>query len=162
MIAVLSLLAALAGGTVSGVVKDTSGAVVTGASVIVRPASGPEQRTVTGPDGRFSVETSGTDLTVIVRAGGFAEKTQHVGAAPATLDLVLSPATIAETVTVTPTRIEQRSGDVPASVSVLTSEDIRTSPALVADDVLRQIPTFSLFRRTSSLSSNPTSQAVSL
>ena len=136
MIAVLSLLAALAGGTVSGVVKDTSGAVVAGASVIVRPASGPEQRTVTGPDGRFSVESSASDLTVIVRAGGFAEKSEHVGATPAALDIVLSPATLAETVTVTPTRTELRSGAVPASVS--------------------------LFRRTSSLSSHPTSQGVSL
>jgi outer membrane receptor protein involved in Fe transport len=36
------------------------------------------------------------------------------------------------------------------------------SPAVVADDVLRQIPTFSLFRRTSSLSSHPTAQGVSL
>ena len=32
----------------------------------------------------------------------------------------------------------------------------------MADDVLRQIPTFSLFRRTSSLSSHPTAQGVSL
>ena len=35
-------------------------------------------------------------------------------------------------------------------------------PAVVADDVLRQIPSFSLFRRTSSLSSHPTAQGVSL
>ena len=42
------------------------------------------------------------------------------------------------------------------------AEDIRQSPALVADDVLRQVPTFSLFRRTSSLSSHPTAQGVSL
>ena len=53
-------------------------------------------------------------------------------------------------------------GDIPASVSVLSSEDIRQSPAVVADDVLRQVPTFSLFRRTSSLSSHPTTQGVSL
>ena len=32
----------------------------------------------------------------------------------------------------------------------------------MADDVLRQVPTFSLFRRTSSLSSHPTAQGVSL
>ena len=38
----------------------------------------------------------------------------------------------------------------------------QASPAVVADDVLRQIPTFSLFRRTSSLSAHPTSQGVSL
>ncbi len=33
---------------------------------------------------------------------------------------------------------------------------------MVADDVLRQVPTFSLFRRSSSLASHPTSQGVSL
>ena len=36
------------------------------------------------------------------------------------------------------------------------------SPAVVADDVLRQVPTFSLFRRTSSIAANPTAQGVSL
>jgi outer membrane receptor protein involved in Fe transport len=162
IIAVFSLLAVLAGNTVSGVVKDASGAVVPGASVIVRPAGGVEQRTVTGPDGGFSVESSSSDVTVIVRAGGFAEKSEHVANAAAPIQIVLAPAALAETITVTPTRTEQRSGSVPASVSVLTSEDIQSSPALVADDVLRQIPTFSLFRRTSSLSSHPTSQGVSL
>src|SRR5207244_3126345 len=67
-----------------------------------------------------------------------------------------------ENVTVTASRTEQRLGDVPESVSVLRSEEIRQSPAVVADDVLRQVPTFSLFRRTSSLSSHPTAQGVSL
>src|SRR6185503_11871026 len=52
--------------------------------------------------------------------------------------------------------------DVPASLNVLTGSQIKTSPAVVADDVLRQIPTFSLFTRASSLSSHPTSQGVSL
>ena len=33
---------------------------------------------------------------------------------------------------------------------------------MVADDVLRQVPTFSLFRRTSSIAANPTAQGVSL
>ena len=62
----------------------------------------------------------------------------------------------------TPTRTEQKVVDTPASVNVVTSEDIRTSPALVADDVLRNVPTFSLFRRTSSLVAQPTTQGVSL
>ena len=74
----------------------------------------------------------------------------------------MEPATLLETVTVTPTRTEQRLGDVPASVSVLTSEAIEASPALLADDVLRQVPTFSLFRRTSGLVAQPTAQGVSL
>ena len=56
MIAVLSLLAALAGSSVSGVVKDTSGAVVPGASIIARTADG-DRVAVSGTDGRFVVET---------------------------------------------------------------------------------------------------------
>ena len=75
---------------------------------------------------------------------------------------MLSPASVSETVTVTASRMEQQLRDVPASVTVLRQEDIRRSPAVVADDVLRQIPTFSLFRRTSSLASHPTAQGVSL
>src|SRR2546429_560900 len=83
----------------------------------VRSASGSEQGTVTGPDGRFSLASPGDDVTVIVRAGGFAEKSEHAGSATS-VDVVLSPAGLAETVTVTPTRTELRSGAVPASVSV--------------------------------------------
>jgi len=45
---------------------------------------------------------------------------------------------------------------------VVTREQIQSSPAVVADDVLRQVPTFSLFRRTSSLVAQPTTQGVSL
>jgi outer membrane receptor protein involved in Fe transport len=78
------------------------------------------------------------------------------------VEVVLEPATLFESVTVTPTRTEQRLGDVPASVTVVDRETIRLSPAVVADDVLRQVPTFSLFRRTSSLSAHPTAQGVSL
>ena len=51
---------------------------------------------------------------------------------------------------------------MPASVNIVTNEQIERSPAVVADDVLRQVPTFSLFRRTSSLAANPTAQGVSL
>jgi outer membrane receptor protein involved in Fe transport len=165
IIAAFALLAALAAdGTVSGVVHDSTGAVVAGAAVVVRSGSGNEQRATTGPDGRFVIAApDGADLTVIVRAGGFAEKTAPVPVTRAgDLDLVLEPATLLETVTVTPTRQEQRLGDIPASVNVVTSAEIDASPALVADDVLRNVPTFSLFRRTSSLVAQPTTQGVSL
>jgi len=165
MIAALALMAALAAadGTISGVVHDSTGGVVSGAAVVVR-AGGAEHRVTTGPDGRFTVDVPETgQLTVIVLAGGFAEKTTQVPPAhTGDLDVVLDPATLLETVTVTPTRTEQRLGDIPASVNVITSEEIAASPALVADDVLRQSPTFSLFRRTSSLVAQPTTQGVSL
>ena len=138
----------LAAASVSGVVHDSSGAVVVGASVIVRPASGPERQSQTGPDGRFSIETPEGEVTLIVRAGGFAENRGSVSSTDGRdLDIEVVPARLLETVTVTPTRTEQRLGDIPASVNVLTSEAIEASPALLADDVLRQVPTFSLFRR---------------
>ncbi len=149
--------------SISGVVHDSSGGVVSGAAVIVRTASGPELRVTTGPDGRFTVETTATgEVTVIVRAGGFAEKSERVSDSSKPLEIVLAPAGLLEEVTVTASRTEQRLGDIAASVNVLHSEDIKMSPAVVADDVLRQIPSFSLFRRTSSLSSHPTAQGVSL
>ena len=160
---VAAFILALAASSLSGVVRDTTGGAVPGAAVIVKPASGAERQTFTGADGRFTIETPETgDVTIIVRAGGFAEKTQKVSASNGSIEITVEPATLLETVTVTPTRTEQRLGDVPASVSVLTSEAIDASPAMLADDVLRQVPTFSLFRRTSGLVAQPTTQGVSL
>src|SRR5688572_9201739 len=147
---------------VTGVVRDESGGVVSGASVAARSAAGVEQQTVTGPDGRFTiVRALPADAVLVVRAGGFAEKVHPLSGATE-VEVVLMPAALFESVTVTPTRTEQRLGDVPASVSVVTRETIQASPAVVVDDVLRLVPTFSLFRRTSSLSSHPTAQGVSL
>jgi len=154
-------LAASAQTGVSGVVTDSTGGVVSGAAVVARAPNGAEQQAVTGPDGRFSFGSVPAGATIIVRASGFAEKSQPASASGA-LEIVLVPAAFFERVSVTPTRTEQRLGDVASRVSVIEKEQIRQSPALVSDDVLRQAPTFSLFRRTSSLSSHPTSQGVSL
>ena len=163
-LAVMGQSAAPATAPVTGVVRDTAGGVVVGAAVIVRAATGDRQG-VTGPDGRFAIQVvQGGEIVVIVRASGFAEARQTVvsGAARENLSVVLSPATVLEAVTVTPTRGEQRVGDTAASVNVINRAEIRQSPAVVADDVLRRMPAFSLFRRTSSLSSHPTTQGVSL
>jgi outer membrane receptor protein involved in Fe transport len=156
---------AVESGTVTGVVRDPGGAVVPGATVVVRSASGAEQQTVTGPDGRFTLwGASSGDLVLLVRARGFADVRQPLAANASRQDLTidLAPAALEEAVTVTPTRSEQRLGAVPASVSRIEREQIRQSPAVVADDLLRQLPSFSLFRRTSSLASHPTAQGVSL
>ena len=67
-----------------------------------------------------------------------------------------------ETVVVTAARQEQALGEAISLVSVLDADDLSRSPALVLDDHLRRIPGFSLFRRSSSLSSHPTTQGVSL
>ena len=151
--------------TIRGTVRDTSGAVVAGALVAARTASGSEQIVISGHDGQFVVSLpAASDVLLNVRAAGFTEAQRKISIADAAQPILvdLSPGSLKETVTVTAARGEQRTGDVPASVTILTNEAVRQSPAIVADDVLRQVPTFSLFRRTSSLASHPTAQGVSL
>jgi outer membrane receptor protein involved in Fe transport len=67
---------------------------------------------------------------------------------------------------VTATRTRMPEGEVPASVTVLTQEDISQSSALAVDDLLRQIPGFNTFRRSSSLvtapAQDPEAQGVTL
>ena len=48
------------------------------------------------------------------------------------------------------------------SVTALSGEQLRANPASTADGALRSVPGFSLFRRSDSLSANPTAQGVSL
>ncbi|HEY7520661.1 MAG TPA: TonB-dependent receptor [Methylomirabilota bacterium] len=67
-----------------------------------------------------------------------------------------------EPVIVTVTRFEQRAEEAPASVTVVTRDDLRQSASQTVDDLLRQVPGFSLFRRTSSVVGHPTTQGVSL
>src|SRR5437667_5379894 len=71
-------------------------------------------------------------------------------------------ATRLEPVVVTVTRMEQKAGEVPAGVTVLTRDDIEHSASQTVDDLLRQVPGFSLFRRSSSLVMHPTTQGLSL
>ncbi|GAC1429742.1 MAG: TonB-dependent receptor [Thermoanaerobaculia bacterium] len=68
----------------------------------------------------------------------------------------------ADTVTVTATRTETRLADTPASVVVLSRETLLATAAATVDDALRQVPGFTLFRRTGSRVANPTAQGVSL
>ena len=65
-------------------------------------------------------------------------------------------------VVVTPSRIEQRASETPASVTVIPGEAVRNAPQTTVDDLLRQVPSFSLFRRSSSFVTHPTAQGVSL
>jgi iron complex outermembrane receptor protein len=60
------------------------------------------------------------------------------------------------------TGTEMKLSEVPGSTVLLSSAEIDANPALTTDDLLRQVPGFSLFRRSSSRVANPTTQGVSL
>ena len=66
---------------------------------------------------------------------------------------------IVETVTVIGTG---PSISTPAAVTAIGGEDLALAPAAAVDDVLRSVPGFSLFRRSSSRVANPTTQGVTL
>lgn len=56
----------------------------------------------------------------------------------------------------------QVTAETPSSLVVLDQKALKETPGINLDDRLRQVPGFSLFRRSSSLVANPTTQGVSL
>jgi outer membrane receptor protein involved in Fe transport len=147
-------------------VLDVQGLPILGAQVTATLPAGNLSRTAASSSERFIMESLAPGVyTLRISAAGFqmqtvtADVTQQESQ---TVEVRLRPAGPIEQLVVTPARTEQRVADIPASINVVTNEMITQSPAVVADDVLRQVPTFSLFRRTSSLVANPTAQGVSL
>src|SRR5262245_56429859 len=150
---------------VEGTVLDPQGLPISGAHITLLQQGAVRKSTLSTAE-KFRINALAAGVyEVRVEAGGFDTKSVTVdlqNQPSASLEVRLDPGRIEQQVVVTATRSEQRMGDVPASVNVLSGEEIRQSPAVVADDVLRQVPTFSLFRRSSSISSHPTTQGVSL
>ena len=150
---------------VEGVVRDTTGAPVAGAEVDLR-ADGHFTKTITSSGGAFHFDNvAGFAGTIAVRASGMKETQQQWNAAsrePVRLVIVLEPATVNQQVLVIAARTPTLSGQTPVSDIELTSADLQATPALTLDDALRQIPGFSLFRRNSSRTANPTTLGVSL
>src|SRR5262249_51946892 len=67
-----------------------------------------------------------------------------------------------ERISVAATRAPRSIGDTPESAIVLSSDQIAATASPALDQVLRQGPGFTLFRRTDSRTANPTAQGASL
>lgn len=172
MTAVLALVATLGVGApaaspaatlhVAGAVRDAAGAPVVGAAVAVE-AGGDTVHVATDAQGRFAFDWPGPHLvTVTVEAAGFprARRALVIGESP--LDVVLTAAAFQDRTTVTAARRPEALGETAASVRVLTSSDLHTTAGVEIDDALRQVPGFTLFRRTPSRAANPTTQGATL
>ncbi len=150
--------------TISGVVFDTSGATIRGANVELRIHEHVSS-THTDDEGRFvlglrSPEQSKTAVALVVSAYGFATKRVVLSLVdlPNSVEVRLEPAPITA-------RIEVEASDQTNAIdgeTVVSHTQIARSAAVTIDDVLRQVPGFSLFRRSGSLTANPTSQGLSL
>jgi iron complex outermembrane receptor protein len=67
-----------------------------------------------------------------------------------------------EEIVVTGTRTPRRVRDVAEAVTVLPRTEIDRSPTKTVDELLRGVPSFGLFRRTSSVVADPSAQGVNL
>jgi outer membrane receptor protein involved in Fe transport len=150
---------------VEGTVRDASGAVIANASVVL--SSGSYQLTAkTDAGGQFLFPSvPSTSGTVEISRDGFNPVRQSWNAGAATgvkLEIILQPATANEQLTVSAARTEVRLSETPGSTILLTNTDVTATPALRVDDVLRQVPGFSLYRRSDSRTANASNQGVSL
>lgn len=150
---------------VDGTVRDSAGAVISGAVVKLHSGSY-EAAATTDNDGHFSISgVPATVGTVEVAQEGFRSAQQTWEARTTThisLDIVLQLAAASEKLTISATRTELRLADTPGSTVLLSNTDLASTPALRVDDVLRQVPGFSLFRRSDSRIANASNQGVSL
>ena len=80
----------------------------------------------------------------------------------APVQITLRPAAFFEEVNVTSSRADLPRTDPTVTVTVISSSDLATSAPLTLDDALKMVPGFTLFRRTSSRTANPTTQGVAL
>jgi outer membrane cobalamin receptor len=143
--------------TISGTVIDVGGLAVAGAEVTARTPDGRTTTVTTAPDGTFTVMGPASSLRVT--SPGFAVAT--VEPAGESVQIVLRPASFADSVVVTATRGAERLPSA-ASATVVTAAELSNIAAGAMDDVLRNTPGFSLFRRSSSRVANPTTQGVTL
>ena len=145
---------------IRGRVVDSAGAAIAGARVTVS-SQGTTQSSVTSSRGEFSISGVQAPATLRVTSASFADA-EITWTGKREVAIILRPAPVNREIVVSATRTRAELADVPATVSVLDSHQLAAAPDLMLDDALRQVPGFSLFRRSDSRTANPTSQGVSL
>jgi outer membrane cobalamin receptor len=152
--------AAVAATSITGTVVDTTGSPIAGAEILAR-ADRAVARAVSAADGTWTIAIDAVPpVQITVSSPGFADATLAVTAAGTPVRIELSPQAIAERITVTGDA--ERRLSIESSATILDRAALAGAPALALDDQLRVVPGFSLFRRTSSLVANPTTQGVTL
>jgi outer membrane receptor protein involved in Fe transport len=136
-------------------VVDKSGATIAGASV--EEAGGPLLGR-TDTNGQLTIRCR-IPCRLRIEAEGFAAKFVELSS-NATVEL--EPAGTSQQVTVTAYRTPLGALESPVTTRVLSQFDLEKTAAPTMDGQVRQLPGVELFRRSSSLVANPTSQGISL
>jgi iron complex outermembrane receptor protein len=135
-------------GRISGTIRDSSGAGIPGATVVVTEASGASFTATSGGGGSYAVNglPVGT-YSVSAEIKGFTRASVRnvavAAGASATADLTLETR-LAEEVTVTAMRREQSLQDTPVSVAAPTEADLRSRGVDDIEGVARNVAGFSV------------------
>src|SRR5262249_12447660 len=160
----LCLAQSLSPRQIHGVVQDASHAMIDNATVTLKQGS-TDLSATTGRDGTFEFRNFSNDkLELLISANAFAATRRIIpaGVRDENLVIVLQPDSASTEIQVTASRTALSLEDAPQSIQILNTADIHTSGALEVDDLLRQVAGFDQFRRTSSRTSHPTTQGVSM
>jgi iron complex outermembrane receptor protein len=135
----------------SGTVVDETGNGVPGATVQLAGPSG-RQLATSGQGGayRFAGLSAGM-YQVTVSLVGFSQAMRDVVVGNADVmvpAIVLSLANLNETVVVSATKVEGALVNAPATMSVVTAQELVSSPALNYGDVLRKVPGLNVIQLT--------------
>ena len=144
----------------SGHVADSQNRPIAGAEI---KTQGGSVLAVTDTAGQFNLPGTlpANPGAVEVSATGFVPATVTISG-PLSLEIVLKPLADAQTVSVTAYLSPLSMLDSPASTRNLTTTELNEAASPVLDGKIRLIPGAELFRRSSSLVANPTSQGISL
>lgn len=136
-------------------VEDKAGAVIAGASV---EEAGGQKLGQTDTNGQLTIRCR-IPCRLRIEAKGFAGKFVEVSS---NTTVQLDPEGTTQQMTVTAYRAPLGSLESPMITRVLSQTALETTASVTVDGKVRQLPGVELFRRSSSLVANPTSQGVSL
>ncbi len=145
--------------SIRGTVHDASGAVIPNARISLQ-TNARTSRVFTDQRGEFTFPGA-AEGELLIEANGFAPAKRKV-LYGTTIDVVLSIVPLAQEIVVTPQRSSIPVSQTDATVVRFSAESLETSGGTTLDEKLRQVPGFSLLRRTGSRAANPTSQGASL
>jgi outer membrane receptor protein involved in Fe transport len=148
-------LNAQAPATVTVTVEDPSGAALVGATA--KDSAG-KFLSRSDDAGKLTVACA-IPCNFHLSAPGFEEKSVQLTGSTI---VQLNPASSNEQVTVTAYRTALDSLESPASTRDLSLTDLNTTASITLDGKMRQLPGVELYRRSSSLVANPSSQGLSL
>jgi iron complex outermembrane receptor protein len=158
---VLLPLVASAQTSVTGVVRDSSGGAIPGASVrVVNEATRVAVEAVTDGQGSYTVAVPAPGAyRVEVVLDGFETVERRVvvvAGQPLVTDMTLNPSRLTDTVVVTARRVEEVAQEVPIPVSVVSGELVANSGAFNVNRLKELIPTVQFY------SSNPRNTTISI